>query len=117
MAKDIIEDILTILVIISFLVAIFMLLWRIFGDSPTILDLIISILSGLLLYVFKIEYSRGKFEGKFETFVHYTKESFSRVKDDITNLRNEMKEGLSSIKTEIKEDISKLRTEIKPRKR
>ena len=101
MARDIIEDILTILVIMSFLVAIFMLLWKIFGSSPTILDLIITLVAGLLFYVFKIEYSRGKFEGRFDTFTHYTKESFNRVKEDIHALRADMKENIAEVKNEL----------------
>ena len=117
MKKDIIENILTILVIIAFVIAIFMLLWKIFGDSPTIIDLLITLVGGILLYIFKIEYSRGKFEGQFESFMHSTKEGFGRVKEDINNLSGEMREGLSSIKTEIKEDILGLRNEIKSRKK
>lgn len=120
MARDIIEDILTVSLIIVLFIIIFMLIWRIFGDSPTILDLITTMMVGLVLYIIKIENSRGKFKGRFETFVHYTKESFSRVKEDISNLRNDIKENIKDIKTditvfkkEIKEDISKLRKEIK----
>lgn len=117
MERDIIEDILTILVIISFLVAIFMLLWKIFGDSPTIIDFLTILVIGLVLYVFKAKYTRGKFEGRFNSFIYYTKEGFSKVKEDINNLRSDMKESLSSIKTEIKENIPKLRSEIKPEKK
>lgn len=101
MARDIIEDILTVLVIISFLVAIFMFFWKIFGNSPTIQDLIIALVAGLLFYMFKIEYSRGKFAGKFESFLNNTKQGFNRVREDIHNFRREMNYELSHIKKEI----------------
>jgi len=99
MEKDIFEVILTILVIISFIVVIFMLLWKIFGKSPSDVGLLTAAVVGLTLYTIRTEYSRGKFEGEFREFKRSVGKGFVRVREDM----GELKSSIGDVKKNLEE--------------
>lgn len=101
MKEDVIEKILTILVIIVFIIIVFMLLLKVLGKSPSITDLLIAVVVGLVLYTIRIEYSRGRFEGKIELFSEHTRDSFKKVKEDMNYLKQYFEENMQEIKSMI----------------
>tara|TARA_Y100000310_G_C20157459_1_gene567521 strand:- start:217 stop:507 length:291 start_codon:yes stop_codon:yes gene_type:complete len=94
MKRDFVEDVLTISIIIVFLIVVLMLIWKLSGHSPTLLEMLSMVVVGLVLYTTKVEYSRGKFEGESNEFRRSVRESFDRVKEDMGELKSDVKEIL-----------------------
>lgn len=73
------------------LLALYLLLLIIFGNSPTVTDVLVVMTVSMVFYLVQNGFHRGKFEGKVES-------SFSHFKDDV----KEMKKDLHEIKEQLR---------------
>ncbi len=67
------------------LLALYMLLLIIFGNSPTVTDVLVVITGSMVFYLVQSGFNRGKFEGKVES-------SFSHFKDDVKEIKKDLHE-------------------------
>lgn len=81
------RNILNILFWIALIVVIILILWRIFGNSPSDLSIIISALFAILLKMWAIS-------DELKEFKHEVRFSFHKVKEDI----NQIDRGLTKRK-------------------
>ncbi len=77
------KDILNILFWILFIIVIILILWRIFGNSPSDLAIILPALLMLLLKIWSIS-------DNLNDFKHEVKFSFHQVRQDINNINQKL---------------------------
>jgi len=77
------RDILNILFWILLIIVIILILWRIFGNSPSDLSIIITALFALLLKMWTIS-------DELNSFKHEVKFSFYKVKKDMSSIKNKI---------------------------
>lgn len=88
---DVIGLLLNMLIIIILIIGIYMLINLLFGNTPDAIE-IISVLVGLLIAnAIKTAYDFGRFRGRFEMFERHVSESFGRVREDISELKEIIK--------------------------
>lgn len=75
------KDILNILFWISLVILIILILWRIFGNSPEDLTIIITA-------VFTLMFKMWTISDDLNNFKHEVRFSFHKVKEDINNIKN-----------------------------
>ena len=93
----IIDWVLNILLIIFFIGSIFMILWRIFGNSPTdfqVISWVVGLFSVAVFKLFTFTYNMNREVGELKVGVKNgfggIKESFRRVKEDIGRIDNSL---------------------------
>ena len=77
------KTILEIIFWVALIVGIIMVLWRIFGDSPTDLAIITPFIVMLVSKVWDMN-------NNFRDFRHHVKSSFSKVRGDISRIENKI---------------------------
>ena len=79
------RKILNILFWIALIAVVILILWRIFGNSPSDLSIIIGLGSMILFKIWAIS-------DDFKDFKYEVKSSFTKAKTDISNLKTDFKE-------------------------
>ena len=69
------------------LLALYMLLLIIFGNSPTVTDVLVVMTSSMAFYLVQNGYHRGKFEGEIREFKSTSISSFKNIKQDMDNIK------------------------------
>ncbi len=88
--KDYFELFMKIILFILVLIGLYMIILKLIGRSPTLdeinFTLITILISSLILFVYKF----GRFQGNVEEFIMSSKNSFVKIRDDMTNLNNNL---------------------------
>ena len=98
MKRDIISNLLTIAIIVTLVIAIYIGLQILFGNSPSLLDLIIAFIVGLVFNAGKMWYDFGTFKGESREFRANVRDSFLRNRADIKEIKEDVKEIKSLLK-------------------
>ncbi len=61
--------------------------WILVGDSPTITDFLVMMVSGIVLYLVQLNFYRGKFEGKVITSFHYLKRDLAEMNNNLKDIQ------------------------------
>ena len=69
------------------LLALYMLLLIIFGNSPTVTDVLVVMTSSMAFYLIQNGYHRGKFEGEMREFKSTAIGSFKNIKQDMGTIK------------------------------
>ena len=69
------------------LLALYMLLLIIFGNSPTITDVLVVMTSSMAFYLVQNGYHQGKFEGELREFKSTAIGSFKNIKQDMDTIK------------------------------
>lgn len=91
MKKDYIEITLTSITVIFALLVIFLLLWKLLGSSPTIEEITLGLTTILASWLINLSYKFGKSEGQQNQFEKNVKESFARIRDDLTEIKQKLR--------------------------
>ncbi len=70
-------------------IAIYWLILKIIGRSPDLSKINLILIVMLITATLNFYYRFGKFEGKIEEFISNSKDSFSRIKEDIKEIKRE----------------------------
>tara|TARA_Y100000310_G_scaffold342049_1_gene443521 strand:+ start:3067 stop:3468 length:402 start_codon:yes stop_codon:yes gene_type:complete len=98
MKKDKIEITLMVLVGISFLFAVFLMLWKLFGNSPTSGEITLGLIILCGTWLLSLTYKFGQFQGRSVQFEKNVGNSFERVKDDFKEIKEDLKEIKSKLR-------------------
>ena len=85
------KKILNILFWIFFIISIILILWRIFGNSPTELSIIIFLFLTLMFKLWTLSDETKEFKYEFKTFKHEVRTSFVKVRKDFDGIKNTRK--------------------------
>ncbi len=86
----VIDWILNILIVVFFIGTVYMILWRVFGDSPTefqVVSWIIGLLSMAVFRLFTLIYGVNREVGEIKVGV---KSGFRKIKDDMGLIKNKL---------------------------
>ncbi len=92
MAKDYVGRGLLIFTILLTMFAVVMVLWKLLGNSPTLEQLTFSLLMVMAAWLFSLTYKQGIFEGRYIQLDANMKDSFVRVREDLSEIRKELGE-------------------------
>lgn len=92
MTKNTVERTLLALTILFTILATVMVLWKLFGNSPTSEQLTWSLFAVIAAWLFSLTYKIGVFEGKYAQSDMNMKESFARVREDLSEIKKELSE-------------------------
>ncbi len=76
---------------IFFIISLILLIWYIFGDSPTELITIITIIFTVILKMWNISDRNIKLEMKLNSIERQARDSFNRMKEDIGLIKRKLK--------------------------
>jgi len=76
---------------ISLVVAMVLLIWNVFGSSPSEFIAIAAIIFMLVLKVWSVSDKQIKLEGKFNSLQLNIKHSFSKIKEDLSLIKKKLK--------------------------
>ena len=85
------KQILDILFWIFLIISIVLIAWKVFGNSPTDLSIIIFLFSTLIFKLWTLSDETKEFKHEFKVFKHEIKNSFSKVRKDFDELNNKLK--------------------------
>lgn len=91
-AKDYVGRGLLIFTILLTMFAVVMVLWKLLGNSPTLEQLTFSLLMVMAAWLFSLTYKQGIFEGRYIQLDANMKDSFVRVREDLSEIRKELGE-------------------------
>jgi len=91
MKKDYIEIGLTIIAVFFTLFAIFLLLWKLFGDSPTTEELSSGVITAIGSWLIILTYRMGRMEGKTNQLEKNMRDSFERVREDLQEIKQKLR--------------------------
>ena len=110
--EDFFDMFFEILIWISFIIVCFMLLWKIFGNSPAESQIIYAITSGVFVYLIGFSLKAGKFAGKVEEFMSNAKLFMGETKESFRRFEIETKEAIGKMNRnilELKADLKQVR--------
>ena len=91
MKKDFIEITLTSITVAFALLVIFLLLWKLLGNSPTIGEITLGLTTILASWLINLSYKFGKSEGRQNQFEKNVRDSFERIREDLTEIKQKLR--------------------------
>ncbi len=108
MKKDLMEIILIAVTVVFSLLTIILIIWKLFGNSPTFGEIMVGLSTALAGWLLTLTYKVGGFDGSHRQFQLSVRDSFEKVKADIMEVKTdfrEMKSDLAGLKSDIRKMV------------
>lgn len=109
------EVLLKIFILVMGIIAIYMLLLKIFGYSPTIDQIILIVVTIGAGVSINTHFRFAHFKGKVEEFMHVTKNTFRKMHTEMKEMRSEFNTEIKEIRSDLeqmKRDIFELKRDM-----
>ncbi len=79
------------LIILLGLIAVYMFFLIVFGNSPSVADVLVVIVSAIVIYLMQSGFQQGRFEGKMVASLRHFQEDITEIKENIKKMEQRLR--------------------------